>query len=128
MDDKELLWKQYELHISLYKSYLELIVKVNIFYYAVTGAIISYYFTHADDQLIKYSLILPLVMSIALGGFFIRGAWLAKIPRKEVFSIRDKLGLESAPDIGVLILLLVIFAVLMLLVASGLLWLLLFWC
>ena len=38
---KDLLWKQYELHVGLYKHYLELALKFNVFYYAATGAILS---------------------------------------------------------------------------------------
>lgn len=40
----EILWKQYALHVDLYKFYLDLGVKVNAFYYAVTGSILTYYF------------------------------------------------------------------------------------
>ncbi len=124
MDDRELLWKQYNLNVDLYRSYLELVIKINIFYYAVTGAILSYYFAHSKEALVKWSLLLPLVMSVALGVFFLIGACLARVPRKETFKIRDALGLLAAPEIGVLIILLAIFAVLMFLVAGGLAWLL----
>ena len=37
------LWKQYQLHVDLYKHYLELSLKLNAFSYAVTGAILSFY-------------------------------------------------------------------------------------
>jgi len=35
MDERDLLWKQYALNVDLYKFYLELVVKVNAFYYAI---------------------------------------------------------------------------------------------
>lgn len=123
MDDRELLWRQYQLNVDLYKGYLDLIVKINVFYYAITGAILSFYFANQND-LTKLSLLLPLLMSVTLGVFFIVGAFLARVPRKETFRIRDVLGLMAAPEIGVLILLLGIFAVLMFVVASGLVWIL----
>ena len=66
MDARELLWKQYNLNVGLYRGYLELVVKMNVFYYAVTGAILSYYFAHAAEPLVKWSLLLPLAMSLAL--------------------------------------------------------------
>lgn len=125
MDDRELLWRQYQLNVDLYKGYLDLVVKMNVFYYAVTGAILSYYFANQND-LTQLSLALPLLMSLALGTFFVIGAWLARVPREEIFKIRDALGLIAAPEIGVLILLLWVFAVLMFVVGAGLAWLM--WC
>lgn len=125
MNNSDLLWKQYQLNIDLYKGYLELALRINIFYYAITGAIISYYLKTPDVTQLKFSLVLPLLMSVAFGVFFIIGAILARVPRIETFRIRDKLGLMAAPEIGVLIILLYIFAALMFLVAVGLLWLLL---
>lgn len=123
MDNRELLWRQYQLNVELYKGYLDLVVKINVFYYAITGAILSFYFAHQND-LTKLSLLLPLLMSVTLGAFFMIGAWLARVSREETFRIRDALGLMAAPEIGVLILLLGIFAVLMFVVAGGLVWLL----
>ncbi len=120
MDDKEILWNQYKLNVDLYRSYLELVVKINVFYYGITGAILSFYFAHPQEALLKYALLLPLVMSVALGVFFLIGAWLARVPRLETFKIRDALGLLAAPEIGVLIILLVIMAILMFIVARGL--------
>lgn len=124
MNDRELLWRQYQLNVELYKGYLELVIKMNVFYYAVTGAILSFYFSNQND-LTKLSLVLPLLMSLALGTFFVVGAWLARVPREETFKIRDALGLIAAPEIGVLILLLWIFAVMMFVVGGGLVWLML---
>ena len=43
MSDPEMLWRQYSLHVDLYKFYLDLAIKINVFYYAVTGAILAYY-------------------------------------------------------------------------------------
>jgi hypothetical protein len=43
---REDLWKQYEVHVDLYKHYLKLSVEVNVFYYAITGALLSYFFAH----------------------------------------------------------------------------------
>lgn len=124
MDQREIYWRQYQLNIDTYRGYLDLVVKMNAFYYAVTGAIVSYYFAHREDELMALSLILPLLMSIALAVFFILGAYAARITRKETFSLRDKLSLEAAPEIAVLIVLLAISACLMLVIAGGIGWLL----
>jgi hypothetical protein len=125
MDDKELLWKQYELNVNLYRSYLELAIKVNIFYHAITEGILSFYFANQDKGFIKYSLVFPLVMSIAFACFFIFGAERSRITRREIFSLRDKLGFEAAPEMLTLMVFLVISAFLFILVAATLGWLLL---
>jgi hypothetical protein len=48
MDPEELKWRQYALLVDLYKFYLELFLKFNIFFYAVTGAIMSVYLAKLD--------------------------------------------------------------------------------
>lgn len=57
--------------VELYKFYMDLTVKFNVFYYAVTGAILSFYFANQNIDDVKYSLLLPILMSIAFAGFFI---------------------------------------------------------
>lgn len=92
MDDRELLWKQYQLNIELYRTYLDLALKLNLFYYAITGAIVSFYFAHPEDPLTKFSLVLPTVMSAAFSAFFYYGAILSRNTRTEIFRIRDHFG------------------------------------
>ncbi len=89
---------------------MALLVKFNIFYYAVTGGIVSFYFAHTDIDKIEYSLLLPILMSVCFGIFFIYGAKLMKYLRKEVFDISHMLELNEAPDVGVLSVLLYIFS------------------
>ena len=100
--NNELLWKQYSMWVDLYKFYVDITIKINIFYYAITGAMLSFYFSRIDHSLIKYSLLLPIAMSLALAGLSITGIKLLEISRSEVFSIRDKLGLGSAPEFRIL--------------------------
>lgn len=119
MNDRELLWRQYSQNVDLYRFYMELVIKLNVFYYAVTGAILSYYFSHTTVESVHLSLILPLIMSVAFAGFFIYGALLTSVLRADVFEIRDVLGLRAAPDLGVLSVLLYIFAVVFLIVAAA---------
>jgi hypothetical protein len=73
----DLLWKEFELHVDLVKHYLDLIIKFNVFYYAVTGALLSYYFLNSENnKLVRWSLIFPIMMSI-----FFRSSVLSHIPR-----------------------------------------------
>src|SRR5688572_22433607 len=98
----EIQWRQYSMNIELYKHYLELVLKFNIFYYAATGAIVSFYFSQSDVSALRYSLWFPIAMSFAYAAFFIYGAFLIEITRREVFAIRNALGLRSAPEFRVL--------------------------
>jgi hypothetical protein len=106
--------------MDLYKHYLKLTIELNVFYYAITGALVSYYFVHQDERLVHLSLVLPLVMSILFAALFIYGGIQQRILRQEVFRIRDALNFHAAPDLLVLSVLLYIFSTLMLIVAVAL--------
>ncbi|MBZ5699514.1 MAG: hypothetical protein LAN18_13315 [Acidobacteriia bacterium] len=118
---KDILWKQYELHIGLYKTYLEFVLKFNVFYYAATGAIISYYFAHSDILWMKYSLLFPVLMSFGFATFFIYGACKIGVVRDELEAIGSKLGFDTVPEYLVLTIFLIISATLMVIVALSLL-------
>lgn len=124
--DNELLWKNYNLQVELYRSYLELALKVNIFYYAITGAILSYYFAHIEEPSVKLALLLPFLMSLALGIFLIYGAIISDITRTDILNTAGKLGFKVIPEVKVLKYLLLIFGSLMILVALGIVYL--FFC
>ena len=118
MDGQELLWRQYQQNIELYKFYMDLSIKFNVLFYAATGAIVSYVLAqHNGNDLIQYALVLPLVMSLCFGGFFVYGAVLMRVLRRDIFAIRDALQLQAAPDVGVLSVLLYVFAFVFLLIA-----------
>jgi hypothetical protein len=120
MASDETLWNQYALNVDLYKFYLDLVVKVNAYYYAVTGAILTYYFQNPTNTLSRYALLLPIAFSVAISVIFIYGSCLLGVVRLELFSIRDKLGLESAPEIQVLVVFLRVFGVILLITGVAL--------
>jgi hypothetical protein len=115
----ELLWKQYEQHISTYKFYLDMLIKLMTMFFAVSGAMLSFYFTQTEVEEAKLALYLPLLMSVGLFIFFSVGAYLSTITREDVFNIRDRLNLEVSPELGVLTLLLIIFSVITFLAMVG---------
>lgn len=118
---KDDLWKQYEISVDLYKHYLKLAIEINVFYYAITGAIVSYYFAHRmEAPEIRFALMLPILMSVLLTLFFVYGSIMNRYSRDEVFRVRDALGLRVAPELAVLGWLLIVFAALMALVALSL--------
>lgn len=126
MEYSEKLWKQYDQHIATYKFYLEMLVKLMTMFFAVSGAMVSFYFTKTEIPTAKFSLYLPLTMSLGLFVFFSIGAYLSTITRQDVFDLRDKLELEVSPELGVLTLLLIIFSIVTLASFVGLGYIL--WC
>jgi hypothetical protein len=100
--DREILWRQYNLYVDLYKFYIDLVLKANAFFYLITGGIVTYFLTNAKEPQIKYALILPILMSISLGGGFIYGSSLLSIQRKDLFALSNKLGLGTAPELKIL--------------------------
>ena len=119
---REDLWKQYELQVDLYKAYLDATIKLNGWYYAISGAIMSFYFSKSDVALLKWSLLLPLFLSIGLTILFFAGAWLLEASREDVFRLRDELGMQVAPEFRVLGYLLCIFGAIAAFVAMSLIW------
>jgi hypothetical protein len=117
---QEVLWKQYELHVGLYKEYLNLLLKFNGFCYAATGAMVSYYFSKPEIPWMKFSLLFPVLMSIAFALLFLYGASQSEYTRRELFAIRDALGLATAPEYAVLKVFLWLSAILMLAVGLAL--------
>lgn len=118
MSNDEILWKQYQTNVELFKFYMDLVVKFNVFFYAVTGAIISFVLAQVGaSAMVRWALALPLVMSLCFAVFFVYGAVLMRILRNETFELRDALHLRAAPDVGVLSILLLLFAFIYLLIA-----------
>jgi hypothetical protein len=119
---RETHWNLYVLYVDLYKHYMELVLKFNVFHYAITGAIVSFYFAAKGGiPLIRYSLFLPFAMSVSLVVLFGWGALLV-VPetRREVLKIGEKLGFTVVTEFTILQAVLLTFAVLSFLTAAGL--------
>ena len=63
MNADSIEWKNFELSVNLLKTYLDLAIKLNLFHYAITGAILSFYFSKENTAVFIYSLILPTEVS-----------------------------------------------------------------
>jgi len=118
MDRQDLIWHQFELHVGLYKHYLELTLKINAAYYAIAGAIVSYVLAHPDGMS-RAGLFVPLVLGVGLAGLCLYGALMLRFTRDEMIAIRDELGLQTIPEIRVLSVLLWISAGGFLVVSAG---------
>ena len=88
-------------------------MKLNLFYYAITGAILSFHFTKESPAVSVFALLLPIIFSISLGGFLIYCAKLAYNLRKNIKLRAAKAGLAACPEGIVLVLLCIIFGTVM---------------
>lgn len=123
--DREIDWRQYNLFIDLYKFYFDVVIKANIAFYAITGAIISFNYS----ILIKYKmsaagkehpeiyqsmgngLFLPIFTALVFVVVFIYGAIKLYKLHKEVIRLAKKLCLGYYPDFTPLVSILCVFAV-----------------
>src|SRR5210317_945781 len=98
MDEKSIIWKDFEMSVDLHKWYLDFAVKINLFYYAITGAILSFHFSKASPTVSVFSLLIPTVLSLALGCFFLYCSMLAANLRANINLGATKLGMHVYPE------------------------------
>jgi hypothetical protein len=98
--EREYLWRQYNVWIDLYKFHMELVLKAIAFYFFVAGGIITYYYAR-DQTLVCYSLLLPMLMSIAMSIIFFYGSSLATKSRRDLFILTKALNFDVAPDVNI---------------------------
>ena len=116
--DREMLWRQYDLDIRLYERYLELVLKFNVFYYAATGALLSYYFAHRDIPEMRYALLFPVAMSVLFALLFLYGASKTDAVRQNLIRIAQLLDFYAFVEYRVLTMFLCLSSALMLVVAA----------
>ncbi|MBZ5588144.1 MAG: hypothetical protein LAO05_06235 [Acidobacteriia bacterium] len=125
LERSELLWRQYELEVDLYKHHFDQAVRINTLYSIITGAILSFYLSQRSVPTAKWALALPLLLSVGLAGASFYGACLLGNSRKDLIGITKALNLPYFPETRVLSCLLILSGLGGLLVAIGLGWLLL---
>jgi len=113
MDINSIEWKDYEMSVELHKSYLDFAVKINFFYYAITGAILSFHFTKDSPEISIIGLFLPMTLSLALGGFFLYSSKLAMNLRRNIRERAEIVGLHVYPNGIVLVIVCTIFGTVM---------------
>lgn len=125
MEKTEIEWNNFKMSVELHRSYLDVAIKLNMFYYAITGAILSFHFSKGTPEVSQYSLYLPLLLSIGLAVFFLWSARLAWHLRNSISTSAKTLGLQFKPEGIVLVLLCLIFGIVLSIVSAGLAWYLL---
>jgi len=121
MTDNSIAWKDFELSVDLHKFYVDFVVKLNLFYYAVTGGILSFHFSKDSPSVSFLSLVLPIVLSISLAGFYLYSAKLAMTLRANIKLRAETLKLHVYPEGIVLVILCTIFGFVSLAVGLSLL-------
>jgi len=114
------LWKQYEVHVDLYKFYIGVMLKLNGFYYLLTGLMVSYYLSRPEGYL-RLSLVLPALIGFALFAVSVYGGVLNLNTRRDIRGIVARLHMRTAPEFLVLSVLLWVSAALVGIVVAGLL-------
>jgi len=130
MNERQLLWNRYSMHIDAYHKYMDIVVKLNLFYYGITGAILSFYFSKAEvgSAYVKLSLLLPVLFSLALiflFGYAIKALAVSKI---DIINIVRELEMNAFVAIDALIYMLWGSISFVVLVSFGILYVLFFSC
>jgi hypothetical protein len=103
---RKLQWREYEVQVDLYKHYMDMLMKVNAFFYIITGGILSFYFVNYGKPFVRYALLFPILMSFVLGATFFYAASRWKRVVKIMREALDSLDLVKAPDAQILYILL----------------------
>ena len=123
-DALEFKWKEYTLYIDHYKYYLDICLRTNFFFYAITGGVIGFYLRSNNPGTTKYFLLLPILIGTTLSGMFIYGGYLWRKAYINVEVIRrnlkSSLGIELIPDVHLLFLYLLMFGLIFFLVGVSL--------
>ncbi|HAV1379305.1 TPA: hypothetical protein JG804_004443 [Vibrio parahaemolyticus] len=99
MDKDQLNWNRYAMHIDLYKFYFDLIIKINIFYYGITGAILSFYLSsNANNTHLEYALLLPIFFGICFTMLCIVGDRLLVFSQADIDNLARNMNLEIAVE------------------------------
>jgi hypothetical protein len=102
IDEHNLLWKQYAVLVDLYKYYLELAWKVSVWYYATSGAILTYFFANVGQpgkSVLPYLLWFYGAASLGFGYLSWRGGGHLFGMIKLFESIAERLGLPGRPHV-----------------------------
>lgn len=115
--------ESYKTFVDVFKGYLDTALTANIWFYALTGAVVSYYLKNRENaRYLKFSLILPFVLGILIivlsgagigqahliEGLMLKasGLRLEHVPAAEVLVnfFKASIGLISAVCIGLILL------------------------
>ena len=111
----------YKIFVDIFKGYLDTALSAHIWFYAITGAIVSYYLnSKLQDSYIRYSLLLPLALGVAL----VITCWIgwrqASALKDQTNRIGTELNIAEFPPVDILRNSLLAFGILDVLIIFGL--------
>lgn len=116
---------EFEKFLANFTFFLDLALKAVGLFYAILGGILSIYFAKdsKNEDVVKFLLFAPLIMSIILGLAFLIGGYLWQGAAPRAKDIADKLKMTTAPNFNLLTWLLYVFGFAFLATGAGLIWL-----
>lgn len=98
--DKDTVKRVYLLSVALYKHWLEIILKFNIAYYFLTGAMISFYFAKGLQDFSGFALVLPMAIGIAAIVYAGHCVAIIKNTADDVKKLKTNLDAREVLDMG----------------------------
>ena len=120
----QLAWEEYKLYAEFYKFFMDFGLKANVFFYGITGAILTILYNQTGSQdgagsvgsrlpppVLKVLLMTPFIIGIVLGGAFIVGAvqWLLLVRQIKKNVMAGELKRKITPYFNFLTVLLMLF-------------------
>jgi hypothetical protein len=119
--DVEIMWRRYELLVKLHERYLDKTIKVNAFHLALTGAFLAVCLNENIGRA-KWALLLPLGYSVGLATVFVAAFVMLQPTRQSASDLCRQIGCDAAFEFRTLGAALLIFALIDVCTAAGLVW------
>lgn len=89
--DRRILWERYKLLSSEVIDYLKIVIQFTVFFYGITGAIMSFVLSRPDAAYLKVAFLLPAIMGIGSAGAYLFFAFNQKLGNEELERLASKL-------------------------------------
>jgi hypothetical protein len=101
IDPDSVLWKQYMVYVDLFKLYVDSAWRPCVWFYAITGVLLSFYVDHlsSDQSYLPYALLLPVLFSAGFCVVYLRGAKQVEDLRVKLDYLQEQLGLPGRPHV-----------------------------
>lgn len=119
--DLEDVRSQYGHFIDIYKFYVEWVLKIGAFNSTVTGALLAFVLGQTDRSVVRYSLLVPVLFSIAVLVMFFMFNKSIDVLRQQIKTLGWKLKLTTVPDLTPLKALCIFFGIFHVILILGLL-------
>jgi hypothetical protein len=95
VEESQLDWNRYITHIDLYKFYFDMMVKLNVFFYGITGAILSFYFSNkANNSELEYVLLLSVFFGFGVAALAYYGYSTLKYSHEDIVNLVEKMQIK----------------------------------